>query len=190
MNRDAAYALLTEHTKSISLIRHCLGVEAAMRAYARCFGADEELWGLTGLLHDFDYEEHPTADEHPLWGCNLLAELGYPETMIHAIKGHAEYLNVARESPMDKALFAVDELVGFLTAMAYVRPAKNLTGLEPASVRKKMRDKAFARAVNRDDITNGAADLGVDLNEHIRVVAAAMQEQAAALGFGLTEVSP
>jgi putative nucleotidyltransferase with HDIG domain len=183
VNRDDAYALLTEHTKSESLIRHCLGVEAAMRAYARRFNGDEELWGITGLLHDFDYEEHPTAAEHPMWGCALLEQLGYPEAMIHAIKGHAEYLNVPRESPMDKALFAVDELVGFLTAMAYVRPAKNLAGLEPSSVRKKMRDKAFARAVNRDDITGGAAELGVDLDEHIRTVAGAMQAQAEALGF-------
>jgi putative nucleotidyltransferase with HDIG domain len=183
VNRDDAYNLLTEYTKSESLLRHCLGVEAAMRAYARRFGEDEELWGATGLLHDFDYEQHPTAAEHPLWGCTLLLQLGYPEAMIHAIKGHAEYLNVPRESPMDKALFAVDELVGFLTAMAYVRPSKSLDGLEPASVRKKMRDKAFARAVNREDITAGAAELGVDLDEHIRVVANAMQEQAAVLGF-------
>jgi putative nucleotidyltransferase with HDIG domain len=190
LNRQDAYTLLTEHTRSESLRRHCLGVEAAMRAYARRFGEDEELWGLTGLLHDFDYEEHPTRAEHPLWGCNLLTELGYPDTMIHAIKGHAEYLNVPRESLMDKALFAVDELVGFLTAMAYVRPARNLAGLEPASVRKKMKDKAFARAVNRDDITNGAADLGVDLDEHIRIVASAMQEHAAALGFALTDPAP
>jgi putative nucleotidyltransferase with HDIG domain len=183
MTRDDAYALLTENTKSESLIRHCLGVEAAMRAYARRFGEDEELWGDTGLLHDFDYERHPTPAEHPLWGCNLLQQLGYPAAMIHAIKGHAEYLNVPRVSPLDKALFAVDELVGFLTAMAYVRPSKNLAGLEPASVRKKMRDKAFARAVNRDDITTGAAELGVDLDEHIRVVAGAMQDHAAELGF-------
>ncbi|MGI8916355.1 MAG: HD domain-containing protein [Chloroflexota bacterium] len=190
MNRDDAYSLLTEHTKSESLIRHCLGVEAAMRAYARRFGEDEELWGLTGLLHDFDYEQHPTPAEHPLWGCALLAQLGYPDSMIHAIKGHAEYLNVPRESPMDKALFAVDELVGLLTAMAYVRPAKNLAGLEPASVRKKMKDKAFARAVSREDITGGAADLGVDLEEHIRIVAGAMQEQAAALGFAAAENTP
>ena len=116
-------------------------------------------------------------------GCRLLEQLGYPPAVIHAIKGHAEYLNVPRESPMDKALFAVDELVGFLTAMAYVRPAKNLEGLEPASVRKKMKDKAFARAVNRADITEGAQDLGVDLDEHIRIVAQAMQQHAAALGF-------
>ena len=190
MNRDDAYSLLTEHTKSESLIRHCLGVEVAMRAYARRFGEDEELWGLTGLLHDFDYEQHPTPAEHPLWGCALLAQLGYPDSMIHAIKGHAEYLNVPRESPMDKALFAVDELVGLLTAMAYVRPAKNLAGLEPASVRKKMKDKAFARAVSREDITGGAADLGVDLEEHIRIVAGAMQEQAAALGFAAAENTP
>lgn len=183
MNRPDAYALLTEYTKSESLIRHCLGVEAAMRAYARRFNADEELWGITGLLHDFDYEQHPTPAEHPLWGCTLLEQLGYPEAMIHAIKGHAEYLNVPRESPLDKALFAVDELVGFLTAMAYVRPSRNLVGLEPASVRKKMRDKAFARAVNRDDIATGADELGVALDEHINVVAGAMQEQAAALGF-------
>lgn len=183
MDRAAAYALLTEHTKSESLRRHCLGVEAAMRAYAHHFGEDEELWGITGLLHDFDYEQHPTADEHPLWGCRLLEQLGYPESMIHAIKGHAEYLDVPRESPLDRALFAVDELVGFLTAMAYVRPARNLVGLEPSSVRKKLKDKAFARAVSRDDITKGAAELGVELDEHIRVVAAAMQGIGRELGF-------
>lgn len=183
VKRDDAYQLLTEHTKSESLLRHCLGVEAAMRAYARRFGADEELWGVTGLLHDFDYEEHPTPDEHPLWGCRLLERLGYPESVIHAIKGHAEYLNVPRESPMDRALFAVDELVGFLTAMAYVRPSKNLDGLEPSSVRKKLKDKAFARAVNRTDITQGAAELGVELDEHIRTVAQAMQANAPRLGF-------
>jgi len=183
VNRDDAYALLTEYTKSESLLRHCLGVEAAMRAYARHFGADEELWGITGLLHDFDYEQHPTQAEHPMWGCRLLETKGYPPEIIHAIQGHAEYLNVPRVSPMDKALFAVDELVGFLTAMAYVRPTRNLDGLEPSSVRKKMRDKAFARAVNRDDITQGAQELGVDLDEHIRTVAAAMQGIAPALGF-------
>lgn len=183
VNRDYAFLLLTEHTKSESLLRHCFGVEAAMRAYARRFGEDEELWGMTGLLHDFDYEQHPTPEEHPLWGCRLLAEQGYPEAMIHAIKGHAEYLNVPRASRLDQALFAVDELVGFLTAMAYVRPARNLEGLEPASVRKKMKDKAFARAVSRDDITRGAHELGVDLDEHIRTVAQAMQLKAAVLGF-------
>ncbi len=183
MNRDDAYQLLTEYTKSESLLRHSLGVEAAMRAYARRFGEDEELWGITGLLHDFDYEQHPTPEEHPLWGCRLLEQRGYPAAMLHAIKGHAEYLNVPRESPLDKALFAVDELVGFLTAMAYVRPTKNLAGIEPSSVRKKMKDKAFARAVNRDDITQGAQALGVDLDEHVRIVARAMQENAATLGF-------
>lgn len=183
MNRDDAYRLLTEHTKSESLLRHCLGVEAAMRAYARRFGGDEELWGITGLLHDFDYEQHPTPEEHPLWGCRLLEQLGYPEAVLHAIKGHAEYLNVPRQSKLDQALFAVDELVGFLTAMAYVRPSRNLEGLEPASVRKKMRDKAFARAVSRDDIARGAQELGVDLDEHIRTVAQAMQDNAQELGL-------
>ena len=183
MDRDEAYALLTEHTKSESLIRHCLGVEAALRACARRFGEDEELWGITGLLHDFDYEQHPTPDEHPMWGCRLLEQRGYPREVIHAIQGHAEYLGVPRESRLDKALFAVDELVGLLTAVAYVRPSRNLEGLELSSVRKKMKDKAFARAVNRDDILRGAAELGVDLDEHIRVVAAAMQSIAPALGF-------
>ena len=154
-----------------------------MRAYARRFGEDEELWGITGLLHDFDYEEHPTPDEHPMWGCRLLAEKGYPPAVIHAIQGHAEYLNVPRESAMDKALFAVDELVGFLTAMAYVRPSRNLANLEMSSVRKKLRDKAFARAVSRDDITRGAQELGVDLDEHVQIVAQAMQEIAPSLGF-------
>ncbi len=183
-DRASAYALLTEYTKSDSLIRHCLGVEAAMRAYARVFNEAEDLWGITGLLHDFDYESHPTQDEHPLWGCRLLEQLGYPAEVMHAIKGHAEYLNVPRESPMDKALFAVDELVGFLTAMAYVRPSRNLVNVEVSSIRKKLKDKAFARAVNRADITQGTAELGVDLDEHVLRVAGAMQGIAADLGFG------
>ncbi|MCL5946743.1 MAG: HDIG domain-containing protein [Chloroflexi bacterium] len=182
-HREAAWDLLTQHTKSESLRRHCLGVEAALRAYARYFEEDEELWGVTGLLHDFDYEEHPTPDEHPLWGCRLLEVLGYPEEVIHAIKGHAEYLGVPRISPLDKALFACDELVGFLMAVAYVRPTKNLIGVEPSSVRKKMKDKAFARAVSREDIIQGAVELGVDLDEHIGTVRAALQDQAAALGL-------
>ncbi len=182
-DREAAWDLLTQHTKSESLRRHCLGVEVALRAYARRLGGDEELWGITGLLHDFDYEEHPTPDEHPLWGCRLLEELGYPDEVIHAIKAHAEYLSVPRISPLDKALFACDELVGFLMAVAYVRPTRNLAGVEPSTVRKKMKDKAFARAVSRQGILQGAAELGVDLDEHISTVSAALQEQARVLGL-------
>jgi predicted hydrolase (HD superfamily) len=154
-----------------------------MRAYARRFGEDEERWGITGLLHDFDYEQHPTPEEHPLWGCRLLEQLGYPPAVIHAIKGHAEYLNVPRESPMDKALFAVDELTGLITAAALVRPDKSINGLEARSVRKKMKDKAFARGVNREDVVKGAEDLGVDLDEHITFVIGAMREIARELGL-------
>lgn len=187
--RQDAWKLMTEYTASESLRRHMLAVEAAMRAYAHKFGEDEDHWGMAGLLHDFDYEQHPNPEwkpdpnEHPLFGSRILEEQGYPEDVIYAIKTHAEYLGLPRTHLMDKALFAVDELVGFLTAMAYVRPSRNLANLELSSVRKKLRDKAFARAVSRDDITRGAQELGVELDEHVQTVAKAMQEIGPSLGF-------
>jgi putative nucleotidyltransferase with HDIG domain len=182
--RDDAWRLMTEYTASESLRRHMLAVEAAMRAYARKFGEDEETWGITGLLHDFDYEQHPNPeakadpDEHPLFGSRVLEEEGYPEVVIHAIKTHADYLGIPRETRMEKALFAVDELTGLITAAALVRPDKSINGLEAKSVRKKMKDKAFARGVNRDDVIGGAQDLGVELDEHISFVIEAMRSIA------------
>jgi predicted hydrolase (HD superfamily) len=154
-----------------------------MRAYARKNGADEELWGLVGLIHDFDYEKHPTAEEHPYKGNEILKERGYSEEIRRAIMSHAEYSGVARVSPMEKTLFACDELAGFITACALVKPGKSLAEVEAKSVRKKMKDKAFARSVNRDDITNGAADLGVELEEHIAFCIEAMKAIAAELGL-------
>jgi putative nucleotidyltransferase with HDIG domain len=187
--RADAWNLMTQYTQSESLRRHMLAVEAAMRAYARKFGVDEEKWGIAGLLHDFDYEQHPnpqaTADpnEHPLFGSRILEAEGYPEDVVYAIKSHADYLNLPRLSPMDKTLFAVDELTGLITAAALVRPDKSLHGLEAKSVRKKMKDKAFARGVNREDVIQGAEDLGVDLNEHIEFVIDAMRTRAPELGL-------
>jgi putative nucleotidyltransferase with HDIG domain len=184
--RADAWQLMTEWTKSESLRRHMLAVEAAMRAYARKFGEDEELWGITGLLHDFDYEQHPSPEEHPLVGARILEREGYPEALIYAIKSHADYLNLPRRSLMDKTLYAVDELTGFITAAALVRPSKSIMDLEATSVRKRMKDKAFARAVSREDIVRGAAELGVDLNEHITFVIEAMRTIAPALGLAPT----
>ena len=154
-----------------------------MRAYARKSGADEELWGLVGLIHDFDYEKHPTAEEHPYKGNEILKERGYSEEIRRAIMSHAEYSGVARVSPMEKTLFACDELAGFITACALVKPGKSLAEVEAKSVRKKMKDKAFARSVNRGDITNGAADLGVELEEHIAFCIEAMKAIAVELGL-------
>ena len=154
-----------------------------MTAYARHFGEDVELWRMTGLLHDMDYEKHPTADEHPYTGVAVLKELGYPEAVTDAIMGHASYTGVARTSRLSKALFAVDELAGFITAVAYVRPT-GLEGMKPKSVKKKLKDKAFAAAVSRDDIMQGVEELDVDLDEHIARVIAGMQADAARLGFG------
>jgi putative nucleotidyltransferase with HDIG domain len=162
-DRKAAWGLLCEYTQSESLRKHALAVEACMRAYAKKFAEDEEKYGITGLLHDFDYEKYPTPAEHPFVGNKILEERGYPEDIRRAILSHAEYSGVRRESKMEKALFACDELAGFITASALVKPNKSLAEVEAKSVRKKMKDKAFARSVNRDDITNGAADLGVEL---------------------------
>ena len=183
---EEAHELFKAWTESASLIRHAYGVEAGMKYYARLLGEDIELWRMTGLLHDMDYEKHPTADEHPFVGVKVLEELGYPEVMRTAILGHADYSGVARESLLAKVLYAVDELSGFITAVSYVRPTK-LEGMTPKSVTKKMKDKAFAAAVNRDDIRNGAADLNIELNEHIANVIAGMQEDATRLGLNPSE---
>ena len=182
-DRLTAWCLLTEYTQSESLRRHALAVEACMRAYARKHGADEELWGVVGLLHDFDYEKYPSAEEHPYKGSEILKERGYSEEIRRAILSHAEYSGVARQTSMEKTLFACDELAGFITACALVKPEKSLAEVEASSVRKKMKDKAFARSVNRQDIVNGAAELGVDLEEHIAFCIEAMKTIAAELGL-------
>ncbi len=189
--RDTALALMHEYTASDSLRKHMYAVEAAMRAYAGHFGEDTERWGLTGLMHDFDYERWPNAahsptDEHPAAGVRLLRERGYPEDVLEAILGHASYSGVARVSRMAKTLFAVDELTGLITATALVRPSKSVHEVDARSVRKKMKDKAFARGVNRDDVVNGAADLGVDLDWHIQFVTDAMKAHAESLGLAGT----
>jgi putative nucleotidyltransferase with HDIG domain len=186
--RADALALMRDYTASDSLRKHMLSVEAAMRAYAIKFGEDEERWGLAGLLHDFDYEKYPNeshsaTDEHPAEGVRVLRSKGYPEDILQAILGHAQYSGVARESRMAKTLFAVDELTGLITATTLVRPTKNIHEVEVRSVRKKMKDKAFARGVSREDVVNGANELGVDLDEHIAFVLAAMQARAADLGL-------
>ena len=187
LDRGSAWGLLCEYTQSESLRKHALAVEACMRAYARKFGEDEEIYGITGLLHDFDYEKYPTAEEHPFVGNKILREKGYPEEVLHAIMGHAEYSGVKRESRMDKALFACDELSGFITASALVKPSKSIAEVEARSIRKKMKDKAFARSVSRDDIVNGAAELGVDLDEHITFCIEAMKSVAKELGLAGVE---
>ncbi len=174
MNRDDAYALVCEYTTSNSLRRHMLAVEAAMRVYARKVDEDEEKWGIVGLLHDFDYERWPDPPNHPLKGSEILTERGYPDDVIYAIKSHADYLtDFPRVSLLDKTLYACDELAGFCTAVAMVRP-DGIQGMTSKSVKKKMKQKAFAAAVNRDDIVRGAEDLGVDLAEHIQTVIDAM----------------
>jgi putative nucleotidyltransferase with HDIG domain len=183
LDRNQAWSLLCEYTQSESLRKHMLAVEACMRAYARKFGEDENKWGITGLLHDFDYEKYPTPAEHPFVGNKILEERGYPEDVRRAILSHADYSGVKRESQMEKALYACDEVSGFITASALVKPNKSLAEVEAKSVRKKMKDKAFARSVNRDDIINGAADLGVDLEEHIAFCIEAMKGIAGELGL-------
>jgi putative nucleotidyltransferase with HDIG domain len=181
--RDAAWCLLTEFTQSESLKKHALAVEACMRAYARKAGADHALWGLVGLLHDFDYEKYPSAEDHPYRGNEILKDRGYSEQVRRAIMSHAQYSGVARVSPMEKTLFACDELAGFITACALVKPGKSLAEVEAPSVRKKMKDKAFARSVHREDILEGAAELGVDLEEHIATCIEAMKAIARELGL-------
>ncbi|MCH7718866.1 MAG: HDIG domain-containing protein [Chloroflexi bacterium] len=183
MDRQAAWDLLCEYTKGEGLRKHGLAVEAVMRHFARKHGEDEETWGITGLLHDFDYERHPTEEEHPVEGAKVLRERGYPEEVVTAILGHADYTGVARETLMAKTLYAVDELAGFVTAVALVRPSKSVHDVEPRSVRKKLKDKAFARSVNRDDIVKGAEELGVDLDEHTAEVIEALRGVAGELGL-------
>ena len=189
MNRAEALALLQEHTQSPSLRQHMLAVEAAMRAYAAKFGEDPEAWGVVGLLHDFDYERYPNAahsptEEHPSWGVRLLRERGLSEPQCRAILGHASYTGVPRDTPMAKSLFAVDELCGFLVACALVRPSRSFSDLEVPSVKKKLKDKAFARGVNRDEVRQGAEELGVPLEEHVTVVIQALRPVEASLGLG------
>jgi predicted hydrolase (HD superfamily) len=187
-SRAEALALMHEYTASESLRKHMLAVEGAMRAYARKFGEDEEHWGITGLIHDFDYERFPNAAhsptaEHPAEGVRILRSKGYPDDILEAILGHAHYTNTPRESRMAKSLFAVDELTGLITATALVRPSKSVHEVDARSVRKKMKDKAFARGVSRDDVINGASELGVDLDEHITFVITSMQARSADLGL-------
>ena len=187
-SRSDTLALMREYTASESLRKHMLSVEAAMRAYAGKFGEDQERWGTTGLIHDFDYERFPNnahspTEEHPSEGVRILRAKGYPEDILQAILGHAQYCNTPRESRMAKTLFAVDELTGLITATALVRPTKSVHEVNAKSVRKKMKDKAFARGVSREDVINGAQELGVDLDEHINFVIAAMQARSADLGL-------
>ena len=180
---DDAWKLLTEFTQSESLLKHALAVEACMRAYARKRSRDEHLWGVVGLLHDFDYDRYPRLEDHPYRGNQILKERGYSDEIRRAIMSHADYSGVTRESPMEKALFACDELAGFITACALVKPGKSLAEVEAPSVKKKMKDKAFARSVNRADIVSGAADLGVELEEHIAFCIEAMKGIAGELGL-------
>jgi len=187
-SRASALALVHEYTPSESLRKHMLAVEACMRAYARRFGEDEALWGITGLVHDFDYERFPNAEhaadaEHPAEGVRILRALGYPEPMLEAILGHASYTGVPRATPLARALFAVDELTGLVTATALVKPTRSVHDVDAAGVRKRMKDKAFARGVNRDDVVRGAEELGVPLDEHIAFVIEAMRGEAEALGL-------
>jgi putative nucleotidyltransferase with HDIG domain len=186
--RSDALALMHEYTASDSLRKHMLSVEAAMRAYAEHFGEDPERWGLAGLIHDFDYERYPNAshspsEEHPAWGVGLLRERGWPEDILQAILGHASYSGVARETRMARALFAVDELTGLITATTLVKPTKSVHDVDAKSVRKKMKDKAFAKGVNREDVIVGTQELGVDLDAHIQFVIDAMRRSADAIGL-------
>ncbi|HWP38605.1 MAG TPA: HD domain-containing protein [Gemmatimonadales bacterium] len=191
ITRDEALALMHEYTQSDALRKHMYAVEAAMRAYARRHGEDEETYGIVGLLHDFDYERYPNeahsaTEQHPSFGVNLLRQRGLPEPMCRAILGHASYTGVPRDTLLAKTLFAVDELCGFLVACALVRPSRSLSDLEVSSVKKKLKDKAFARGVNRDEVHQGAAELGVPLDDHIRFVIEALQPVERTLGLGVT----
>ena len=189
MTRDEAFALMTEHTASPGLRQHMLAVEAAMRAYAQQLGEDQETWGIAGLLHDYDYERYPNAahsptEEHPSWGVRELRARGVAEPVCRAILGHASYTGVPRDTSLARALYAVDELCGFLVACALVRPSKSLADLEVASVKKKLKDQAFARGVNRDEVRLGAEELGVPLDDHIAFVIQALRPVEASLGLG------
>jgi putative nucleotidyltransferase with HDIG domain len=183
MTRENAWSLLTEYTQGESLRKHALAVEAAVRGYARTFGEDEDVWGIVALLHDFDYERFPDLTDHPFRGAEILRERGCPEFVIRAILSHGEHTNTPRQSRLEHTLFACDEMAGFVTAAALVRPSRSVRDLEPSSVVKRMKDKAFAKGVNRDDLRKGAAELGLPLEEHIANVIAFMRERAEALGL-------
>jgi putative nucleotidyltransferase with HDIG domain len=183
LSRAEAWSLLTEYTTSESLRKHALAVEAAVRGYARRLGEDEETWAIVALLHDFDYERWPDAENHPYRGAEVLREKGYPEFVVRAVLSHADYTNVARESRLEHVLFACDEMAGFITAAALVRPSRSVLDLEASSVIKRMKDKAFARAVRREDLHRGAEEVGLPLADHITNVIASMRGQAEALGL-------
>jgi putative nucleotidyltransferase with HDIG domain len=185
ISRDRAWAILAEFTKSDSLRKHARAVETAMRAYAQRYGEDLEGWGLAGMLHDFDYEMHPRAPHHPMKGAEILLSRSVPENVVYAILAHADYSGMPRVSRLDHALYACDELSGFVHAVALVRPGRVITGLEPSSVKKKLKDKGFARTVNRDDVYRGAAELGVELDEHIAFVVTALTGVAPELGLSV-----
>ena len=183
LSRERAWALVTEHVQSDSLRKHMLAFEAAVRGYARAAGEDEEAWGFVALVHDFDYEKYPDRADHPYRGVEILQGLGYPEWVTRAILSHADYTGVTRESALEKTLFACDEMAGFITAAALVRPSKSVMDLEASSVKKRMKDKAFARAVPREDLTKGADEIGLPLEQHITNVITYLREQADALGL-------
>ena len=182
-SREEAMELLRAHTENENLAKHMLAVEVCLRAYARKFGEDEDLWGITGLLHDFDYEKHPTPEEHPMFGVRILEEKGYPDEMVRAVKAHAPYLGVPRSGLLDKTLFAVDELTGLVVAVVLMQPSRKLADLKISSVRKKMKQKSFARNVSREDIEVGAVELGIPLEEHIAFVVEAMRSISDDLGL-------
>lgn len=183
LSRDEAWGLVTEYIQSESLRRHCLSVETAMRAYAAQNGESVENWGAVGLIHDFDYEIHPTLDQHPQDGVPILQERGYPDWAIDAVLSHADYLEIPRDTDLKKTLYAVDELTGFISAVAFVRPSKSVAEVTPRAVRKKMKDKAFARAVDREAMLHGAELLEIDFDEHVAFVIQAMVDNAEALGL-------
>ena len=184
IDREAAWSVLTEFTKSDSLRKHALAVEASMRAYAARYGADQDRWGMAGMLHDFDYEMHPTAPRHPMKGAEILASRGVPADVVHAVLAHADYSGYPRVSLLDRALYACDEPSGFVVACALVRPGKVIAGLEPGSVMKKLKDKGFARTVNRADVYRGADELAVSLEEHLAFVITALTAVAPSIGLG------
>ncbi|MCL6475493.1 MAG: HDIG domain-containing protein [Firmicutes bacterium] len=183
MNRQDAWNLLCEYTQSENLRRHALAVEACMRYYARLWGEDEDLWGIVGLLHDMDYEQHPSMEEHPFVGMEILRQRGYPEEVVRAVGAHADHTGIPRQTRMEHTLFACDELTGFVTAVALVRPSKKLAQVDVSAVRKKMKDKAFARAVSREDLLKGAEEIGLPFDEHVQHVINAMSTIAEELGL-------
>ena len=189
MDRESTIRFLQKHVKTEVLMRHLLGVEAVMHGYARKYGEDEERWGIAGLVHDFDWEIAPSPEEHPRYGAGLLKEEGFPDDIVRAVLTHGDHTGIPRESLMEKTLFAVDELSGFIRAVALVRPGKSLEDVTPQSVRKKMKDKAFARDVNRDDITKGAQEMGLDLDEHIAFVIESLKPVADELGLSVGSAS-